>query len=308
MNTCKTCGRLLPSEPKEVIFGERCNCFNVPDSGSPSIEQQVAEDIAEPLCNENITETLSQLQWKSLSQTGESRSKSGIYIIRRIGSNTVYIGSSIRIGRRISEHRYALRNAIHPNYKLTSCFKSYGLNGMEVAIVEECAPRMLDEKETNWIKRFNSYRNGLNCTPSGDGSGREVSKETRIKIGLKHKGKIISPQQRLLLSIASKNMPQSCRDSQAAKMTGRKRSAEAIIKTANWHRGKKRSANACISMSRSQSKLNVNDVIKIQSMISEGFTYKEIGAIFGVSKQTVSNVKTGKHLKFLMTQMNTDYE
>jgi len=46
MNTCKTCGFLLPSEPKEIIFGERCNCFNTSDSDIPSIEQQVAEDIA----------------------------------------------------------------------------------------------------------------------------------------------------------------------------------------------------------------------------------------------------------------------
>jgi hypothetical protein len=72
---------------------------------------------------------------------------------------------------------------------------------------------------------------------TGEGNPRygvKLSDDIKVKIGIKHKGKIASAETRVKLSKASK---------------GRKKSLESIERTASFHRGRKRSAETCAKIS-----------------------------------------------------------
>ena len=89
----------------------------------------------------------------------------GIYIIKNLINNKVYIGQSIDIKARWEKHKKSNDNcAIH------KAFKKYGLNNFSFEVIEECLPELLDERETFWIKEYNSYEKGYNMTLGGGGS------------------------------------------------------------------------------------------------------------------------------------------
>jgi group I intron endonuclease len=204
------------------------------------------------------------------------------------------VGSSFNVRKRLGEHANALRRGRHINHKLANCCKSYGIGGMEFAIAQECSTDLLIETETKWIVALNSYKRGLNCAPSANGTGRRASAATRLKIGEKSRGRSPSTETRKLLSIASRNQSPESRAAAAAKRKGRPKSREAILKCAIWHTGKKRSAEAIFNISKSLAKINEEGSRVIFGMITEGFTYNEIAEKFGVSRQTICNLRKGK--------------
>ena len=236
------------------------------------------------------------LSWNPLSDTFSVFTGSGIYLIRRIGGTSVYVGSSRNIRRRLREHYNALKKGTHVNKKLTDCFKSYGPFGMEFALPEQCSGADLMQRETYWITLLNSYAKGLNCTGSASGAGTIPSAETRLKIGAKSLGRRHSAESRLLISIASKNQSATSRAAAGSKKLGKKRSPEAIAACVRWHTGKKRSDATRFNISKAVSKIKAGDVPMILEMIKKGFTYVEIAKKLKVSKQTICNVRNRKNI------------
>lgn len=57
---------------------------------------------------------------------------------------------------------------------LYRAFKKYGLQNFEFKIIEECKKEKLNEREIYWIAYFNSFHNGYNLTPGGDGGSHYV--------------------------------------------------------------------------------------------------------------------------------------
>lgn len=81
----------------------------------------------------------------------------GIYKIRNILNDKVYIGSSIHIKRRLSEHKCWLRKNTHDNDYLQKAWNKYGENNFVFEIVELLENKLqLEERETYWINHFNS--------------------------------------------------------------------------------------------------------------------------------------------------------
>lgn len=52
--------------------------------------------------------------------------RAGIYIIKHVLTNRIYIGSSHYVANRLSEHRSRLRHNLHGNPKLQRAWNRYG--------------------------------------------------------------------------------------------------------------------------------------------------------------------------------------
>lgn len=94
----------------------------------------------------------------------------GIYKITNNINGKVYIGKSIHIKRRWSEHKADINDTTKQNH-LYRAFRKYGLENFTFEIIELCQEdnNILSEKEKYWINFYNSYENGYNETRGGDG-------------------------------------------------------------------------------------------------------------------------------------------
>ena len=88
---------------------------------------------------------------------------SGIYKITNLITQQSYIGQSINLSHRLSEHRRCegasyIHNAI----------KKYGLENFSFEVIEYCDQQLLNEREQYWVAYYDSYNNGYNMTIGGD--------------------------------------------------------------------------------------------------------------------------------------------
>lgn len=91
----------------------------------------------------------------------------GIYKITNKQNGKIYIGQSNNIERRIKEHQTKGKSSRIP---LDVAIEKYGKDSFTYEVVEECSLDELNEKETYWIKYYNSIENGYNCNFGGDNS------------------------------------------------------------------------------------------------------------------------------------------
>lgn len=90
---------------------------------------------------------------------------SGIYLIENNINHKKYIGKSENIGRRWQAH---LTRWDEPGKEydkaLYRAFRKYGINQFSFSIIELCPPENLPKRELYWIKYYDAYRNGYNCS------------------------------------------------------------------------------------------------------------------------------------------------
>ena len=114
---------------------------------------------------------------------------SGIYKIKNIKNNKVYIGSSIDIINRWYDHKTRLNKKRHHSIKLQRAFNKYGKECFIYDIIEECESDYLIIKEQYYIDLFDSYKNGYNSVPNAKNNlGMIHSDETKEKIRDASKG------------------------------------------------------------------------------------------------------------------------
>ena len=89
----------------------------------------------------------------------------GIYKITKKEDGKAYIGQSNNIERRFSQHCYKGEKARIP---LDIAIKKYGKDAFTFEILEECTPEQLNERESYWIKYYDTVSNGYNCSEGGD--------------------------------------------------------------------------------------------------------------------------------------------
>ena len=124
-----------------------------------------------------------------LTKENKLPKRSGIYAIRNLVNNKIYIGSSNNIRKRNGYHFSALRIGKHKNPHLQSAYLKYGENNLLFFILEFCETDKLEEREQFYIDRFDAANRligynirhlvSLNAT---------CSDETKLKISI---GKII---------------------------------------------------------------------------------------------------------------------
>lgn len=160
----------------------------------------------------------------------------GIYKITNPKGN-IYIGQSVNIKKRWTHHKGLYSN---DTPKLFLSFKKYGIDKHIFDIVEICSTNELNSKERYWQEHYKSVEKGLNCvyTKTNDKSGK-MSYETKCKISLANKGKIISEECKLKLRLHN---------------LGKKQSKETIEKRVSKLRGKNITESQKLFLSESRLK------------------------------------------------------
>lgn len=108
--------------------------------------------------------------------------KSGVYCIKNIKNNKVYIGQSININRRRYDHKRLLEQGKHNNIYLQREFNKYGSDSFTFEIIKYCPIEELDNCEIQLIKELQCMDNkyGYNME-SGGNKNKIVSEATRQK-------------------------------------------------------------------------------------------------------------------------------
>lgn len=131
----------------------------------------------------------------------------GVYLLRNLINNKVYVGQSINIYYRWNQHKYNALNNKLDDY-LHRAIRKYGWENFSKEIIEECSPEELNEKEIFYIQLYDSYAknkesHGYNETIGGEGvrgfhhsdetknllSQIEVTENTRLKMRESNKRK-----------------------------------------------------------------------------------------------------------------------
>lgn len=135
--------------------------------------------------------------------------KSGIYLIYCTSTGKFYVGSAVYLFRRLAQHRYNLRNNKHKNSLLQRAWNKYwGECSFQFLIVEYCKKEETLIREQWWLDITHCWKRevGYNLNPiAGSNLGRKFGKpslEHRIKIGNGNRGKIVSEETKLNMSIA----------------------------------------------------------------------------------------------------------
>lgn len=133
----------------------------------------------------------------------------GIYIIRNLINNKVYVGQSKDILERWRKHRSDLTARKKHNDHFQLAWDKYTESNFNFEILEICGEDYLDEREKYWIKHYQSNNKnfGYNKT-SGGQLYRKISEETKEKIKKVNQGKKLpSNHPFLLLDRTGKNNP-----------------------------------------------------------------------------------------------------
>ena len=94
-----------------------------------------------------------------------------IYIIKNRITDKVYIGQTCQsIEERFKQHKKPSTFKLRGTYKIYNAMKKYGVENFYIETLEEnILPEMINEKEIYYISQYDSYNNGYNSTPGGDG-------------------------------------------------------------------------------------------------------------------------------------------
>lgn len=128
--------------------------------------------------------------------------ESGIYVIRNIQNQKVYVGSTKNFSIRKKTHFSKLRSQKHQNVKLQRAFNKYSEDSFIFEIIQ-IAPyqkQTIVELEQFWINSFNAKKSGYNIADAafGDTLSAHPDKENikkKISAGLKKSNIGLSEQE-----------------------------------------------------------------------------------------------------------------
>lgn len=203
--------------------------------------------------------------------------KGYIYKIKNIVNNKQYIGCTITsLKKRFEEHAWrCLKTDI--NTKFCNSVKKYGIENFKIDLIEECDVKNIYERETFFIKEYNTYNIGLNSTHGGEGClGYRHSKEIREKIsknlkdGRSHKGKTYE-------------------ELYGDKANEEKEKRKLSVKN-GWNgmseKDKEKRVNNMKKTSRDNSKYGVDLIKEIKNKFNEGMSINEVFDLYPQVKKT----------------------
>lgn len=127
----------------------------------------------------------------------------GIYKIKS-PSNKIYIGHSTDITKRF---RYYTNLNCKKQTKLYNSFIKYGVNNHIFDVILECEIKDLNYYERCFQEIYNSVSKGLNCRLSkSDDQQGHLSEETKQKLSIAHKNKVLSEEHKNILRLYALNM------------------------------------------------------------------------------------------------------
>ena len=112
--------------------------------------------------------------------------KTGIYQIKSITTNRIYIGSAVNIKTRWSRHHFDLLKKVHHSQFLQRHYDKYGLTDLEFSVIEECEKNVLLVREQYYLDTLPCEFN--NAKIAGSCIGITRSKEFKDKLSTLTKG------------------------------------------------------------------------------------------------------------------------
>ena len=138
-----------------------------------------------------------------------SLSLCGIYAATCIPTGKQYIGRSIDIERRWNDHLELLRANKHHSPHFQHEWNKYGEKAFQWAVLEQCSPDRLTEREQHWIDTLAPQLNvafqvnkPFDFTPEMRQRMAEAARRRLQRDGHPHSGKTFSAEYRRKLSIA----------------------------------------------------------------------------------------------------------
>ena len=132
-----------------------------------------------------------------------------IYSITNTVNGKRYIGKSHYKceAARFKQHVKDLNNGRHHNSHLLASWRKHGEGAFLFEVIERCDDEYADANEIKWIAFYKSAdsSSGYNMTHGGDGGVH--TKETRLKISVANRWRIVTAEQRAKISSAKKGKP-----------------------------------------------------------------------------------------------------
>ena len=181
-------------------------------------------------------------------------STAGIYIITCTVNGKIYIGSSVNIKRRWSQHVSDLKTRTHDNCYLQNAWNRHGEKAFKIDALELCDKSILVEREQFYLDTMKPFKSrGFNIAITAQKSqlGRPVTPEHRAKISAARKGHSVSEETRAKLSKAQKGVARHSEETKqkiGAASRGRKKSPETVEKMRIAQRNRSPERNLKISM------------------------------------------------------------
>lgn len=119
---------------------------------------------------------------------------SGIYYIKNIINNKLYVGQSIDVYARLSRHKTDLRGGRDSKH-LQKSYDKYGEDNFEFTLFMECPVEDLDYLEKYYIAKWNTQNEDFGYNLDGGGSkSRLMSEETKSLISNALIGHVVSEE------------------------------------------------------------------------------------------------------------------
>ena len=206
---------------------------------------------------------------------------SGVYwIYQKSKDRAVYVGSSVDLSKRRSQHLSRLKNRKHNNKHLQSCIDKYGLGDFQFMTLEVCPSDQLIEREQFWMTalmpignkgpaaihpllgthRSNETKEKLRIAQLGKtpaNKGVSPTEEQRRKlieshIGLKYPERSEEARYRIALAHKGKHLSEETKRKLSENHKGKKASEETKAKLRLAHIGKRKSDETRMRMSEAQ--------------------------------------------------------
>jgi hypothetical protein len=228
--------------------------------------------------------------------------KYGVYSITFVTDhgNMIYIGSTIdSFNVRWNKHRRELRNGIHKNPMIQSYWNKYGY--AEFEIIEDCQTHDHDyvlAREQFHMDRIDKSKL-LNCGPAipNPFSGRVHSEDSRVKMGIKSKGHIVTSETREKLRLSHLGMIRS-------QETRRKISMARLGKPGHAHTEEERKKMHLLMMGRiitPEARRKISQSLKGNKPTNEARINMSLGQKgrhhSEETKEKIRNGNKGKHAK-----------
>lgn len=201
----------------------------------------------------------------------------GIYGIMNILTGKLYIGQSVDIKSRLTNHKSKLRNNSHDNDYLQKSWNKYGEKWFRFFPLCECSEDELNKLEDEWITLFDTTNRscGFNLKTGGDSNCR-LSEETKQKISNSHKGLRHSEETKNKISIAKsgENNQNYGKRGKGTPFYGHKHSEESKQKISNSLKGRVVSDETRKKLSESQKGSKSHTWKDYPRIIKKGFSPK----------------------------------
>lgn len=100
-----------------------------------------------------------------------------IYKIQNKLSGKLYVGKTCTtIANRWSHH---LDDYLKKDWHLYRAMRKYGIENFEIEPIEQCPDDLLNERETYWIEKLDTFHNGYNETLGGEGRAQIPREEVK---------------------------------------------------------------------------------------------------------------------------------